>query len=141
MERDTRYPTDQVRDTRDTKRADMRPNRVTLTIHLYRGEDDDLITVLEKVPMGKRQMVYKKLLRGQQANFDAAAPAASASEELRDMAEQIAWLVNALNEMPAWMETLLSKVTVARPAATSDEPAVSTETLDKRAQRLKASQW
>lgn len=129
-------------DTVDTPRPVKRKqyNRHTLTLHLVPGKDDDLIQMFNAVPKSKRQIVFKKLLRGQQANFDAAAPAASASEELRDMAEQIAWLVNALNEMPAWMETLLSKVAVARPAATS-EPAVSTETLDKRAQRLKASQW
>lgn len=129
-------------DTRDTHRkAARRYNRHTLTIHLIPGKDDDLIQMLNAVPDGKRQVVFKKLLRGQRAALEDVAPVATA---LTDPAlrEQVAWLMNAMNDLPGYLESIIQRVAAARPSAdVLPGETASSETLNKRASRLKASQW
>lgn len=141
-----------------------RPNRaLSITVHLEKGQDDDLIKTLNAVPKGHRATVVKKALRGVTSGTGAAAFAMPQqmvmpmmpeipdhSEALNLLAEKMAWMENALIDLPGYVEGLILRVASTRPkrAALPTPPPpepererVSNEVLDQRSTRMKGSAW
>src|SRR5512138_1837725 len=86
-----------------------RAPRTTLTVKLTVGADDDLIAWLASLPQGQKQPIIKQLLRdviGQCQD----------ENRLAQIARDTAWLRAALNEMPAWMGGLLSRISAMKPS-------------------------
>lgn len=83
-----------------------RTARVTVTIKLTAGKDDDLLAWLAAFPKGTRQANVKRMLR------DAVRRQQEDERCLAQIGQDTAWLRTALSEMPAWMEGLLSRMAV-----------------------------
>lgn len=118
-------------------------SRVTLTVKLTVGKDDDLIAWLSALPKGCRQAVIKDMLRGivQQDH-----PEISDADQLAQIGQDTAWLRAALSDLPNWMESLLSRVAVVqafepsgvKPARTGQ---LSTEGVTRREKRIAKTAW
>jgi hypothetical protein len=83
-----------------------RTARVTVTIKLTAGKDDDLLAWLAAFPKGERQANVKRMLR------DAVRRQQEDEHCLTQIGQDTAWLRTALSEMPVWMEGLLSRMAV-----------------------------
>lgn len=138
-----------------------RPNRaLSITVHLERGQDDDLIQTLNAVPKGHRATVVKKALRGVTSGAGAAAfalpqqmtlPMTSVpdySQHLDYLVGKVEWLETAMNDMPGFLEGLFNRVISIRPAAPApagppvpERERASSEVLNQRSTRMKGSGW
>jgi hypothetical protein len=117
--------------------------RVTLTIKLTDGKDDDLIQWIASIPTGRRQAVVKHLLREALENQDP-----TTAQRLEQVGQDVAWLRAALSEMPTWMEGLLARVAVVNsgetPTAkpkTEHGDQLSTEGVTRREKRIAKTTW
>ena len=117
--------------------------RVTLTVKLTTGKDDDLIDWLDTVPQGQRQSAVKRLLREAMA-----AEQDIQAEHTRQMSQDVAWLRGAMTELPTWLEGLLSRLTVVNavePSSINPKPTradqLSTEGVTRRAKRIANTSW
>ena len=126
-------------DTVDTRRRKY--NRITITLHLVPGKDDDLIRIFSAIPMGQRANVLKKAIRGkQQLANEPQQPA----PELQDIRARVEWLQNAMTDLPGFVERLVQQVAhLPKSAAPQPETAdiVDNATLQERAKKLKARKW
>ena len=116
--------------------------RITLTIKLTAGKDDDLIAWLASLPKGERQATAKQLLR------DAVRRLHDDENRLVQIGEDTAWLRAALSEMPTWMEGLLSRVVVPETSETAPPNVkaartgqLSTEGVTRREKRIAKATW
>ena len=115
--------------------------RVTLTVKLTVGKDDDLIEWLAAFPKGTRQAQVKQILRSavQDNHGD--------EHQLTRIEQDTAWLRMALTEMPTWIEGLLSRVAVIQaPEAPPDgRPTrmdqLSTEGVTRREKHIAKATW
>jgi len=117
--------------------------RVTLTIKLTDGKDDDLIQWIASIPAGRRQAVVKHLLREALERRDP-----TTAQRLEQVGQDVAWLRAALSEMPTWMEGLLSRVAVVDTAETASVnpktergDQLSTEGVTRREKRIAKTTW
>lgn len=115
--------------------------RVTLTVKMTTGKDDDLIDWLASLPKGERQALVKRLLRAavQQRHDD--------EKRMAQIGQDTAWLRAALSEMPTWMEGLLSRVAVMQAPETLPDVKptrtgqLSTEGVTRREKRIAKATW
>ena len=120
-----------------------RAPRVTLTIKLTAGKDDDLIDWLASLPRGQRQSAVKRLLREALA-----AEQNVQADHTHQMSQDVAWLRAAMTELPTWLEGLLSRLTVVNavePSSINSKPIradqLSTEGVTRRAKRIANTSW
>lgn len=116
--------------------------RVTVTIKLTAGKDDDLLAWLTALPKGERQANVKRMLR------DAVRRQQEDESCLAQIGQDTAWLRTALTEMPVWMEGLLSRMTVIQPSEVSPPNTkpirtgqLSTEGQTRREKRIAKAAW
>ncbi len=116
--------------------------RTTLTIMLTVGKDDDLIAWLASIPQGEKQPTVKRLLR------EAIGQCQDNGNQLAQIAKDTAWLRAALNEMPAWMEGLLSRISAMKPSEASNANVkavrtgqLSDEGVTRRARHIAKADW
>src|SRR5579862_9048380 len=83
-------------------------SRITLTVKLTTGKDDDLIEWLASLPKGERQALVKRMLR------DAVQQRRDDEQRMTQIGQDTAWLRAALSELPGWMEGLLSRIAVVQ---------------------------
>ena len=121
-----------------------RAPRVTLTIKLTAGKDDDLIDWLDTVPQGQRQSAVKRLLREALAHEQN-----PQAEHTRQMSQDMAWLRAAMSELPTWLEELLSRLAIVNavepPSPLNPKPSradqLSTEGVTRREKRIANTSW
>ena len=132
---------DTVGITVDTPRR-KRPNRVTVTLHFVPGKDDDLLAILQAVPLGKRQEVLKKALR---SNLGKAAlaqpPVVLPTAELHTIQQKVDWIENALNDLPGYLAGVIRQVASQPAASTANEPQADPALLQDRTKKLLKRQW
>ena len=120
-----------------------RAPRVTLTVKLTTGKDDDLIDWLGSLPQGQRQSAVKHMLREA-----IACEQNSQANQSHQMSQDVAWLRAAMSELPSCLEGLLSRVTVVN-AVESPSPnpkpiradQLSTEGVNRREKRIAKTTW
>ncbi len=117
-------------------------NRITLTVKLTVGKDDDLIDWLASLPKGERQSLIKRLLR------EAVQHRQNDEQCLAQIGQDTAWLRAAFSELPTWMEGLLSRISIVQVAnATTVETKLtrtgqlSTENVARREKRIAKARW
>lgn len=148
--------------TVDTPRK--KSSRVTVTIHLTPGKDDDLIEVVRAIPMGQRMNVFKNVFRGVTAGKGASVlpipqqqplpmpMMPDHSEALKHLTDKIEWMERAVSDMPGYFENLIKEVAVAKPSRSTrasppppapepDRERASEDVLQQRDQRLKKASW
>jgi len=116
-------------------------SRVTLTVKLTVGKDDDLIDWMSSLPKGQRQALVKQVLR------DAVQQHSEDENRLAQIKQDTVWLRAALSDLPAWMEGLLSRIAVVqtpepppeiKPARTGQ---LSMEGVSRREKRIAKVAW
>jgi hypothetical protein len=119
-----------------------RTARVTVTIKLTAGKDDDLLAWLAAFPKGERQANVKRMLR------DAVRRQQEDEHCLAQIGQDTAWLRTALSEMPIWMEGLLSRMAVIQAPEVSppDTKPIRTGQLSstdktRREKRIAKAAW
>ncbi len=123
---------------------DRQDKRVTLTVKLTVGKDDDLIEWLASLPKGRRQAAIKGVLRGA---LDCDHQEVSATEQLAQIKEDTTWLRAALSEMPTWMERLLAGVADGPAAQVSSNGKaarigqLSNDDVARREKRIAKAAW
>ena len=141
--------------TVDTPRK--KSTRVTVTIHLTPGKDDDLIRVVTAVPLGQRMNAVKGILRGVAASGGAAAlipqpkqmalPMPDYDRKLDRLVGKMEWMETVINDWPGYFENLIQQVATtpgkAAPPPTPKEPEerVADDILQQRSERAKKAKW
>lgn len=116
--------------------------RVTLTVKLTPGKDDDLIQWLASVPKGRRQSIIKTMLR-ETVPHDSS----SVDRSLMQIQQDTSWLREALSELPMWLENLLSNpsaLPIQQPVASNTllrTGKLSTESTTRREKRIAKAAW
>ena len=82
----------------------MRTGRVSLTVKLTPGKDDDLINWWQSISVGKGQAIVKSILREYLERGQTETP----SSKLDQIGRDTTWLRAALAELPAHLETLIA---------------------------------
>lgn len=118
--------------------------RVTLTLKLTVGKDDDLIAWWEALPSGKRQTITKALLR-QYIGQNSEQP--SVDRQIGKIASDTAWLRESLIGLPEYLSELFKQLSVA-PVETRSEAASSARTgqlsdanVKRREHRIAKTSW
>ena len=111
-------------------------------------EDEDLITWWEAMPKGARSNVLRTLIR---AAMQIQAEASRVQHQhLDQLSDDTAWLKQALNDLPGYLETIIGRVATTRLVAPETQvitgeatPAqeVDGTTLDLRRSRLGKTTW
>ena len=116
--------------------------RVTLTIKLTAGKDDDIMDWLASLPKGERQASAKRMLR------EAVRRLHDDQNCLAQIGQDTAWLRAALSEMPTWMEGILSRIAVVQAPEASPLDVKTTRTgqlsnddVTRREKRIAKAVW
>ena len=108
-----------------------RQPRLTVTLKLTPGKDDDLIRWWLEQPVGERQRRIKALLRAQ---LDAEYIAAQRHHD------DVAWIREALADLPSYLEHVLRSE--QPPPGHSEGPAhLSAAEKERRARRIARTSW
>lgn len=126
-------------------------NRVTVSGKLTRGRDDALIAKWNAIPKGQRNQYLKDLLAGggQVAvnRLQAALPlnfGVDTSGALEDLRGRIDWIAQAINDMPGYLENVITHVAANAPPAVSGAAppgAVDSEKLARRKANIAKQSW
>lgn len=125
--------------------AKKKDDRYSITLHFDPVKDKDTIDKLSRIPAGDRAPALKAIIRGK-ADF-LAQLANPIAPELRDIREGVAWLQNALNDFPSYLEGLLSRVTVQTPQMpqaspfTNNKPKADKASVDRRTENMSKHDW
>jgi hypothetical protein len=121
-----------------------RAPRVTMTIKLAAGKDDDLINWWQSISVGRRQAVIKAILRKQ---VQPGVQEPIVEDSLTQIGQDTAWLREAFRELPAHLENLLARVAVVQTAPPQDS-AQPTRTdrltegsVARREERIAGAGW
>lgn len=118
--------------------------RVTLTLKLTVGKDDDLIAWWEALPSGKRQTIMKALLRD---FIEQSANKPSLDAQLGQIASDTAWLRDSLSGLPDYLAALFKQMTVApvqpigEVADTERTGQLSDANVKRREHRIANTSW
>lgn len=121
-----------------------RQQRVSVTLHFIRGEDDEFIKTIEAMPRGDRSYNLKKAVLNRLPEIVALQPNYAAS--LEDITARVHWLQEAVYALPTGIEEMIAKLSL-RPMGAIPPPhdvrtdTASQEDLDRRDKRMKKNAW
>jgi hypothetical protein len=112
-----------------------RQKRVTITLKLLPGKDDDLITWWLSLPVGSRQGLLKGVLR-------------TYMREKAGQKDDATWMREALAALPDYLEQVIARVAAAPlerrdNSARTDLPdrTLSTEAVSRRERKIARTRW
>jgi hypothetical protein len=120
------------------------PTRVTVTLKLIPGKDDDLIRWWQSSAPGRRNKLLKQVMR---AYVSGVSSGETEQQQLSRIADDTAWLRAALTEMPTHLAQIVAHLGAAaaetRPAAPQQgqEDALSNEAVQRREKRIARTTW
>jgi hypothetical protein len=131
--------------------------RMTATIKMTFADDSDLIDWWRSIPLGRRNATLKDIIREhiaceggyyrpRQIPVAAAPVPALDSSQLAQVRDDTAWIRDALHDMPAYLERLVTQMASVQPvpnarASTPDTPALDDAESQRRARKLKRVSW
>lgn len=127
-----------------------------ITFKVFEDTDSDILDWWEAIDEGERSDALRDLIRGYLGKQPRRSKLLTIPE-LLEVRQDTLWIRDALNEMPGYLERLVQHVAAngiaqiaiqpeARAPANSmviqpTEPALSDNDSDRRARRMKRSQW
>jgi hypothetical protein len=124
-----------------------------ITFKVFEDTDSDILDWWEGIDEGERSDALRDLIRGYLGKQPRRSKLLTIPE-LLEVRQDTLWIRDALNEMPGYLERLVQHVAVnglsiqpeARAPANGTvlqptEPALSDNDSDRRARRMKRSQW
>jgi hypothetical protein len=127
-----------------------------ITFKVFEDTDSDILDWWEGVDQGERSDALRDLIRGYLGKQPRRNKLLTIPE-LLEVRQDTLWIRDALNDMPAYLERVIQHVAAnsvaqiampltARSPTDSDvlptaEPALSDNDSDRRARRMKRSQW
>lgn len=116
----------------------MSDRRVTLTLKLQPGPDDDLILWWQSTTSGKRQQLLKHILRGYVAGV---AGAETEQQQLKRISTDMASLHLSLAALSVRLNQLLLAQAPPEEAPLSAPEHLSGEAVKRREKRIARSPW
>lgn len=124
-----------------------------ITFKVFEDTDSDILDWWEGIDEGERSDALRDLIRGYLGKQPRRSKLLTIPE-LLEVRQDTLWIRDALNEMPGYLERLVQHVAAngmsiqpeARAPANgivlpATEPALSDNDSDRRARRMKRSQW
>jgi hypothetical protein len=115
--------------------------RVTHSVKLTVGKDDDLIAWLENVPSGQRNGLLKTILR----EYMQRATDTGLTAQIERIERDTVWLRMVLSQLPAQIENVLARVAVSpRTEDIQQEPRgsqLSADSTSRRERRIAKATW
>jgi hypothetical protein len=112
-----------------------RQKRITITLKLLPGKDDDLITWWLSLSIGSRQGLLKSMLR-------------TYMREKAGQKDDATWMREALAALPDYLEQIIARVAAAPPERRDDtarangpDGALSTEAINRREHKIARTRW
>ncbi|MDX2138776.1 MAG: hypothetical protein SF123_11835 [Chloroflexota bacterium] len=138
------------------KRKTSKRRYQMITFKVFEDTDSDILDWWEGIDEGERSDALRELIRGYLGKQPRRSKLLTIPE-LLEVRQDTLWIRDALNEMPGYLERLVQHVAVngaagiampptARSPANGDvlpatEPALTDNDSDRRARRMKRSQW
>lgn len=138
------------------KRKKSKRQHKLIGMKAYADTDADILAWWESIEVGNRSDVLRGIIREflglQPQRRSTPSPSEIDSPELAELRRDTRWIVDALNDMPAYLERVIQQVASLQPtishqarapdeAVRQSEESLNDEQVSRRAKRMKKATW